>query len=89
MDFLIAEGMMNPTISSKGMVSYMKSNPMAPNRFQDIWVWNGRPNWDEIFQVRHFDPCRQLINLRVRKIAKIVNTLMLEFVSVVLLLLAL
>lgn len=45
------EGILRPTISSKGMVNFMKSNPMAPNRFQDIWVWNGRPNWDEIFKV--------------------------------------
>ena len=22
----------------------------APNRLQDVWVWNGRPNWDNIFQ---------------------------------------
>ena len=21
----------------------------AENRLQDIWIWNGRPNWDEIF----------------------------------------
>jgi hypothetical protein len=59
-DLLIAEGMLNPTVSSKGMVKHMKSNPMASNRFQDIWVWNGRPNWDEIFQVSSSCPCSPL-----------------------------
>ena len=25
----------------------------APNRFQDVWVWSGRPAWDQVFdQVR-------------------------------------
>jgi hypothetical protein len=83
--------MMNPTISSKGMVNYMKSNPMAPNRFQDIWVWNGRPNWDEIFQVRVLSS-RQPVTpppRLLRKIVKIVSTPMSGFVSVVLLLSAL
>jgi hypothetical protein len=23
--------------------------PNPSNRLQDIWVWNGRPNWDEVF----------------------------------------
>lgn len=41
--------MMNPTVDSKGQVQKMKSGNSA-NRFQDIWVWNGRPNWDEIFR---------------------------------------
>lgn len=22
----------------------------AENRLQDIWIWNGRPQWDEIFR---------------------------------------
>lgn len=40
---------MNPTVSSKGQVGRMKDARPA-NRLQDIWVWNGRPHWDEIFR---------------------------------------
>lgn len=25
----------------------------AANRLQDIWVWNGRPNWDDVFREMH------------------------------------
>jgi Ferric reductase NAD binding domain len=28
----------------------MSSVSSAKNRLQNIWVWNGRPNWDIIFQ---------------------------------------
>lgn len=56
----------NPSVSSKkqtqqqygsdrGSVTPPKSNH-AENRLQDIWVWNGRPDWDQIFanvQQRH------------------------------------
>lgn len=41
-------GLTNPPVSSKGQVGKMKDK-RAPNRFQDIWIWNGRPDWDEIF----------------------------------------
>ena len=47
--FYVSAGMLNPTVESKGQVSKMKSGN-SPNRFQDIWIWNGRPHWDEIFQ---------------------------------------
>ena len=40
---------MNPTVSSKGQVGRMK-DARPQNRLQDIWVWNGRPHWDEIFR---------------------------------------
>ena len=40
---------LNPTVPSKGQVARMKE-PRPSNRMQDIWVWNGRPNWDEIFR---------------------------------------
>ena len=40
--------MINPTVSSKNMIDTMK-NRNSPNCLQDIWIWNGRPNWDEIF----------------------------------------
>ena len=46
-DALYAE-MMNPTVDAKGQIQKMKSQ--SANRFQDIWVWNGRPNWDEVFK---------------------------------------
>lgn len=42
------EQMVNPTVDSKGQIGKMKVTN-AQNRFQDIWVWNGRPQWDEIF----------------------------------------
>jgi hypothetical protein len=40
---------LNPTVSSKGQVARMK-DARPQNRLQDIWVWNGRPHWDEIFR---------------------------------------
>jgi ferredoxin-NADP reductase len=44
--------MLNPTVTSKDMIKKMKgtsSQAVQDNRLQDIWIWNGRPNWDEIF----------------------------------------
>jgi hypothetical protein len=41
--------MLNPQTESKGQVQKMKLAKPS-NRFQDVWVWNGRPNWDEIFR---------------------------------------
>lgn len=44
------DAVINPTVSSKGMITYKANHPKeSVNRFQDIWIWNGRPNWDEIF----------------------------------------
>jgi len=40
---------LNPTVSSKGQISRMK-DVKTTNRLQDIWVWNGRPQWDEVFR---------------------------------------
>jgi NAD(P)H-flavin reductase len=40
---------LNPTVSSKGQVQRMK-DARPQNRLQDIWVWNGRPHWDDIFK---------------------------------------
>eukprot|EP01036_Dinobryon_divergens_P033073 gene33073-42785_t len=40
--------MVNPTVESKGQIKKMASED-APNRLQDIWIWNGRPHWDDIF----------------------------------------
>ena len=42
--------MMYPTVESKGQIQKMKKNPRAANRLQDIWIWNGRPNWDNVFE---------------------------------------
>ena len=36
-----------------GQIKKMKSTPAGDNsgnRLQDIWIWNGRPHWDEVFQ---------------------------------------
>lgn len=53
------EKLLNPTVDSKGQISKMKNqrqstnstlNSNSENRLQDIWIWNGRPHWDEIFQ---------------------------------------
>jgi hypothetical protein len=41
--------MLNPTVSSKKMVDIMKKGGLQPNRLQDVWVWNGRPDWNQIF----------------------------------------
>ncbi len=43
------ELMLNPTVPSKKMVDIMKKGGNAPNRLQDVWVWNGRPDWNQIF----------------------------------------
>jgi hypothetical protein len=40
--------MLNPNVESKGMIEKMRGSE-HPNRLQDIWIWNGRPMWDEIF----------------------------------------
>jgi hypothetical protein len=41
-------GLMNPVVDSKNVIQKM-ADPNAPNRFQDIWIWGGRPDWDAIF----------------------------------------
>jgi hypothetical protein len=41
--------MLNPGIDSKGQIEKMKSGERS-NRLQDIWIWNGRPHWDDIFK---------------------------------------
>jgi len=45
--------LLNPTVSSKQMPSLVadpENGPNSPNKFGNIWIWNGRPNWDEIFR---------------------------------------
>ena len=41
--------MLYPTVDSKNQSSKMR-NGKAPNRLQDIWVWSGRPMWDDTFE---------------------------------------
>jgi len=43
--------MRNPTVSSKKQVATQNGDASrkAENRLQDIWIWNGRPAWNEIF----------------------------------------
>lgn len=40
--------LLEPTVSSKIQLEQMQS-PDAENRLQDVWVWAGRPIWDDIF----------------------------------------
>jgi NADPH oxidase len=39
----------HPPIKSSNMVQTLKTNPNSANRLQDIFVWDGRPQWDQIF----------------------------------------
>jgi len=47
-DQLYAE-MYNPSVSSRKQVETMSTAKDASNRLQDVWVWNGRPDWDQVF----------------------------------------
>ena len=44
--------MCNPKVSSKTQVATMKEKETShhSNRLQDIWVWEGRPHWDQVFK---------------------------------------
>jgi hypothetical protein len=44
------EKLLKPTVSSKEQVERMKEPKGAPNRLQNLWVWNGRPDWDQTFR---------------------------------------
>jgi len=39
-----------PGSTSKSQIKKMSEADTASNRLQDIWVWNGRPYWDDIFK---------------------------------------
>ena len=42
--------LLNPPSKSKDQVSLQNGqNKSSPNRLQDVWIWNGRPVWDDIF----------------------------------------
>ena len=45
----LMETLLNPPSSSKEQNRIMDLGKNAPNRLQDIWIWNGRPDWDQIF----------------------------------------
>ena len=36
-------------VKSKDQKKAMAAPAGQPNRLQDVWVWDGRPEWDEIF----------------------------------------
>ena len=48
--------MCNPEVSSKTQVAAMKEKDRSVtelstrNRLQNIWVWEGRPHWDQVFR---------------------------------------
>ena len=45
--------MVHPTVKSRAMRDTMANPATAANRMQDIWIWEGRPDWDLLFpQVR-------------------------------------
>ncbi len=60
---LMLDAMMYPTVDSKNQTAKMRANAKSPNRLQDIWIWNGRPMWDDVFKVRY--SCYIVYNLRV------------------------
>ena len=45
----LMETLLNPPSSSKHHNKIMDLGAKAPNRLQDIFVWDGRPQWDQIF----------------------------------------
>lgn len=40
----------SPKVDSRLQKEQMSSVASAKNRLQNIWIWNGRPNWDIVFQ---------------------------------------
>ena len=38
-----------PPVKSKEITRRMADPKGAPNRMQNLWVWDGRPDWDQIF----------------------------------------
>ena len=40
--------MLVPSVKSRDQRKAMLEAE-SPNRFQDVWIWDGRPEWDEIF----------------------------------------
>uniref|UniRef100_A0A7S2R8R2 FAD-binding FR-type domain-containing protein n=1 Tax=Mucochytrium quahogii TaxID=96639 RepID=A0A7S2R8R2_9STRA len=41
--------MLNPTVPASQLVNMVSKGGSLENRMQDIYVWNGRPGWDDIF----------------------------------------
>jgi hypothetical protein len=47
------EMMLCPTVDPKGQTEKMRqsnADTVGNNRLQDIWVWSGRPPWDDVFK---------------------------------------
>jgi predicted ferric reductase len=45
----LATRLLNPTIASKNQSATMANPSTAANKYGDIWIWNGRPDWDQLF----------------------------------------
>ena len=45
----LLHAVLNPTVESKSFGSAITNAHSSPNRFGDLWVWNGRPDWDQYF----------------------------------------
>lgn len=45
----LLEAMVHPKVKSRDQVRVQASPMDAANRLGEIWVWNGRPDWDAIF----------------------------------------
>lgn len=42
--------MTRPTVSSSAQAEVMQDKAGAANRLGDIFVWNGRPQWEQVFE---------------------------------------
>lgn len=47
---VLLERMVHPVVKSRALGETMLHPQTAPNRYQDLFVWDGRPDWDLLFQ---------------------------------------
>jgi NAD(P)H-flavin reductase len=45
----LAKNAMNPVVKSSLQTATMAKPESAANKYGDIWIWNGRPEWDQFF----------------------------------------
>lgn len=45
----LLSAIVHPRVKSKSQVEVQRSPDTATNKLGDIWIWNGRPDWDGIF----------------------------------------
>lgn len=50
MPAVLLEHMTHPSVKSRALRETMAHPETAPNRYQDLYVWDGRPDWDLLFQ---------------------------------------